>query len=225
VFGGCLAMKCGVFDTKKHTNVKRKAAYRRIGKYYKGLEKYQSERARRKAVLALQDQGLNIKQIAQELGVSERTVKRDLAKIMFAIKKKSSQLNLEHTVAVMRQLNSMSLNKRLLFIRKFFEQQRNLQRHINKTRKCSALLVTIDVDAALAGEYAVGYKPRLPVDMLENGKITLELRVLGRVQAIGRIYVGKATLGAVNLQTNQSMNTHCQANSKRTAGCRGHNQQ
>jgi hypothetical protein len=218
-------MKCGVFDTKKHTNVKRKAAYRRIGKYYKGLEKYQSERARRKAVLALQDQGLNIKQIAQELGVSERTVKRDLAKIMFAIKKKSSQLNLEHTVAVMRQLNSMSLNKRLLFIRKFFEQQRNLQRHINKTRKCSALLVTIDVDAALAGEYAVGYKPRLPVDMLENGKITLELRVLGRVQAIGRIYVGKATLGAVNLQTNQSMNTHCQANSKRTAGCRGHNQQ
>jgi DNA-binding NarL/FixJ family response regulator len=66
-----------VFDTKKHNNVKCKARYRRIGKYYKSLEKFKAEKHRRKQALELQNQGLTIKQIARQLGVSERTVKRD----------------------------------------------------------------------------------------------------------------------------------------------------
>jgi transcriptional antiterminator len=74
-------VKKPVFDTRKHTNVKRKAAYRRISKYYKGLDKFKAEKQRRKQILQLQDEGLNIRDIAWRLQVSERTVKRDLAKV------------------------------------------------------------------------------------------------------------------------------------------------
>ena len=86
-------MRNAVFDTKKHNSVKREARYRRIGKYYKSLEKFKAETNRRKQALELQNQGLGIKQIARQLQVSERTVKRDFAKIMIFIKSKRTQLN------------------------------------------------------------------------------------------------------------------------------------
>lgn len=195
-------MNSSVFDTKKHSNVKRKAEYRRIGKYYKGLEKYKAEKSRRKQVLQLQEQGLTIKQIAERLHVSERTVKRDVATVVPYIKKQRTELIRHENEAVIRQLNSMSLNKQLEYMHELLERHRRIFR----VRKCSSLLVTIDVDAVFDGRYAVSFKPRLPVDMLENGRITLELAVCGRKQAIARIYVGKVTWGAANLQTNQSMN-------------------
>ena len=195
-------MNSGVFDTKKHTNVKRKAEYRRIRKYHKGLAKFKAEKVRRKQVLQLQYQNLTIKQIAEYLNVSERTVKRDLATVTPYIKKKRTQLIRQENEAVIRQLDGMSLKKQIEFIHELLERHRR----IFKVRKCSSLLVTIDVDATLAGEYAVSFKPRLPVDMLENGRITLELAACGRKQAIARIYVGKVVWGSANLQTNQSMN-------------------
>ena len=40
-----------VFDTKKHSNIKRKAAYRRIQTYTKSLAKHKAEKARRQQVL------------------------------------------------------------------------------------------------------------------------------------------------------------------------------
>ena len=83
-----------VFDKGKHSNVKRKAEYRRIGKYYKSVDKFKEERLRRKRVLELQDKGLTIKQIALLLGVGERTVKRDLAKAMPSlVRRQKQQLN------------------------------------------------------------------------------------------------------------------------------------
>jgi DNA-binding transcriptional MerR regulator len=196
-------MNSGVFDTKKHTNVKRKPEYRRIRKYYKGLDKFKSEKARRKQVLELQNQGLTIKQIAEHLNVSERTVKRDLAKVMIYVKKKRTQLMLQEREAVIRQMDDMSPKRQLEFILELQERHRR----IFKVRKCNSLLVTIDVDAALDGRYAVSFNPRLPVDILENGRITLELAACGRKQAIARIYVGKVVWGSANLQTNQSMNS------------------
>jgi hypothetical protein len=192
-----------VFDTKRHSNVKANAEYLRIGKYYKGLDKFKAEKHRRKRLLELQNQGLPIKQIAMQLRVSERTVKRDLAKIMVYVKKKRTQLLHSESDAALERFNAMSLKEQLRYVSELEEQKRR----VYKTRRCSSLLITIDLDAALSGNYAMSFKPKLPLDMLENGRITIELIAHGKKQAISRIYVGKVVWGSVNLQTNQSMNT------------------
>jgi transcriptional antiterminator len=62
--------------------VENKPDYRRIKRYYKTSGQYWKERARRKQILCLlEEENLNQRQIAKRLGVSERTVKRDVAKI------------------------------------------------------------------------------------------------------------------------------------------------
>ena len=75
-----------------------------------------------------------------------------------------------------------------------------------RTLPCEALAISVDVDTALEGRYALKFTPRLPVDLYANGKITVELLVKGRRQTLGRVYVGEISGGSVNLQTNQSLN-------------------
>ena len=59
-----------------------KAEYRRVERYFKTSGQYWRERNRRKRVLRLrEEEHLTQRQIAERLGVSERTVMRDLAKI------------------------------------------------------------------------------------------------------------------------------------------------
>jgi predicted transcriptional regulator len=182
--------------------VKRKAAYRRIGKNYKGLEKFKAEKQRRKQILELQDKGLQVKEIAAQLHVSERTVKRDLAKLKPYVKGQWTLLARQESEKTLEWFTSLSWKKQIEYI----AELREMRSIICKTHKCNDLLVTIDVDAALEGRYAASFKPHLPVEMLQNGRITLELAVHERKQAIARIYVGKTTQGTMNLQTNQSMN-------------------
>jgi len=55
-------------------------SYRKIDSYFKSIERYKVERARRKQIRVLAEQGLTRKQIAERLGLSERTVYRDLKK-------------------------------------------------------------------------------------------------------------------------------------------------
>lgn len=60
----------------------KKPRYRKVRKYYKSSEHYWRERNRRKLVLRLREEEfLSERQIADRLGVSERTVKRDLKKL------------------------------------------------------------------------------------------------------------------------------------------------
>jgi hypothetical protein len=68
-----------VFDTFRHSNVKRRAEYRRIGRNYKSLRQFKAERLRRLWVLELRRWGFSVRQVALLLNVSERTVNRDLA--------------------------------------------------------------------------------------------------------------------------------------------------
>jgi hypothetical protein len=57
------------------------------------------------------------------------------------------------------------------------------------------------------GNYALSYKPKFTVELLANGKITIELCAHGKNQNIARIYVGKIAGDAVNLDTNKSLHT------------------
>ena len=196
-------MRNAVFDTKKHTNVKRKARYRRIGKYYKSLDRFKAEKNRRKQALELQNQGLSIKQIARQLHVSERTVKRDFAKIMVFVKSKRTQLRRSEGLAALEKVQAMSLMEQVQYVKDFEEQQRRFCR----IRRCSSLHISIDLDRVFGGKYALSYKPKLPVEMQENGKITLELLVHGKKQNIARIYVGKIVSNTAFLDTNRSLYT------------------
>ena len=57
------------------------ASYRRIRVYTKTMVRYRKERERRRQVRLLSAKGFTQEQIARELGVSTRTVKRDWAKV------------------------------------------------------------------------------------------------------------------------------------------------
>ena len=196
-------MCCAVFDTKKHNNVKRKPRYRRIGKYYKSLDKFKAEKHRRKQALELQNQGFSIKQIALQLQVSERTVKRDFAKIMIFIKSKRTQLIRSEGRAELVKFQSMSLREQMQYAKDYGEQKRRIYR----TPQSNSLHITIDLDRVLEGKYALSYKPKLPVQMQENGKITIELCTHGKKQNIARIYVEKKGSNTVSLDTNKSLYT------------------
>ena len=192
----------GVFDTEKHSNVKRRAEYRRIKKNYKTLEKFKQEKMRRGQILELQDQGLHIKEIAERLGVSESTIKRDLSKMRRYIKGQFNIVTREASMQSLSEFQSLSLKKQLSFVRELVERERVMRR----VRRCSALVVTVDFDAALQGRYALKFKPRLPVDMMEDSRITVEVQICGRRQILGRMYMGRIVHKTANLQTNQSVN-------------------
>ena len=196
-------MRNAVFDTKKHTNVKRKARYRRIGKYYKSLDRFKAEKNRRKQALELQNQGLSIKQIAWQLHVSERTVKRDFAKIMIFIKSKRTQLRRNESFAALAKFQAMSLGGQMQYVKDYEERKRRIYR----TPLCNSLHISIDLDQVFGGKYALSYKPKLPVQMHQNGKITIELSTHGKKQNIARIYVGKIASNIACLDTNRSLYT------------------
>ena len=196
-------MRNAVFDTKKHTNVKKKARYRQIGKYYKSLDRFKAEKNRRKQALELQNQGLSIKQIAQQLHISERTVKRDFAKIMIFIKSKRTQLRRNESFAALSKFQAMTLMEQMQYVKDYEERKRRIYR----TRQCNLLHISIDLDQVLVGKYAMSYKPKLPVQMQQNGKITIELLTHGKKQTIARIYVGKIVSNTAFLDTNRSLYT------------------
>jgi FixJ family two-component response regulator len=94
-----------VFDTKKHTNIKRHAKYRCIGKYTKSLPQYKKEKQRRKQALELQDQGVPNKEIAEKLAISTRTVQRILEKPKPYIQRQKKYLARCESGKVLEQLN------------------------------------------------------------------------------------------------------------------------
>ena len=69
------------FSTSKRGNARQRPDYRRVHKYYKSSKKYWEERNRRKQVLELSRQGLTGREIAERLGICDRTVKRDMSRI------------------------------------------------------------------------------------------------------------------------------------------------
>jgi hypothetical protein len=76
----------GEFSVNKGGYSKMEASYRKVDAYSKGLVQYRRERGRRRKVRFLVEKGLSQRQIAVELGVCVRTVKRDWSKIRSYVK-------------------------------------------------------------------------------------------------------------------------------------------
>ena len=111
-----------VFDTQKHTNVKRRAEYRRISRYYKGVVKHKAEKQRRRRVLELHGQGLANAQIAKELGVSESTVKRDLHKWRHYVKGRRKTVARKMEQPERGEFRNLNLKQQVDYIQELSEQ-------------------------------------------------------------------------------------------------------
>ena len=70
-----------VMDTERRVKKRNVPQYRLIRTYSKSTKQYWKERKRRKKARELSAQGFTYEQIAQELGVSLSTVKRDMKKL------------------------------------------------------------------------------------------------------------------------------------------------
>jgi DNA-binding CsgD family transcriptional regulator len=66
---------------KRQLKPKTGPKYRKINQYFKSRGQYQKERQRRKRVRELSAEGFTYPQIAKKLGVSEKTVYRDMQKL------------------------------------------------------------------------------------------------------------------------------------------------
>jgi DNA-binding CsgD family transcriptional regulator len=66
---------------KRHLKRRNAPSYRVICSYSKGTRQYWRERTRRQQVLKLTQEGKNTREIAEALGVSSRTVLRDMLKL------------------------------------------------------------------------------------------------------------------------------------------------
>ena len=154
----------GVFDTKKHSNVKFKADYRRIGKYYKSPKRYQDERKRRKKVLEYYEKGLSYKVIAERLGVSERTAKCDMAKIKpyyeRKIKNFMRSLQQERIADFEAMLEGKSLLQRFNILTNEIVKRTNLRKQREYRR--SKIFLTIDLDNVVDGWPLLVFNPKPP---------------------------------------------------------------
>ncbi len=179
--------------------MKGKAEYERVGKNYKSLPQYKRERERRRRVLELESKGLTVGQIAGESGVSGRAVLRDLARVQSYIESQRAFALGRQNELAREESRSLSLKKQLERVKEFVAFERDMQR---KLRVCSFLQVIVDLDALKIGKPAVRYKPQLPLRMLENSRINLDLMYDGKILHLGRMWVANTYPKHVDLQTN-----------------------
>ncbi len=179
-----------VFVVMKRGNAKSCAEYRRMGKYFKSVERYRLERERRRRVLQLHWQGKSLREIALELGVSERTVKRDFAKVKpyydGQLRRFLDEMAAEQHREVLKMLDGLSLSKRLEFITKLLRVRKQSRR--NRRRSGDACMsLTVDVDAALKGAAALSCDP---VSLSLDGRplrIDIQLKINDKVLNLGNL--------------------------------------
>jgi DNA-binding CsgD family transcriptional regulator len=180
-----------VFDTKRYGNVKSKPEYRRIRMYYKSAGKWRDDRLRRKRVLKLHEEGLSYAGIADRLGVSERTVKRDMAKIKpyydRKIRSYLHKLAEERQANIEAELEGKSLGEQLKILEKTWVNYSKLVKQREYLRR--QLTVTIDLDAAAAGYPAFKVAPTPPVSINYPFNIKFELTTKGKKIIVGALTI------------------------------------
>jgi len=125
--------------------------YRRINTYFKSTKQYWRERNRRRTVWQLHSKGLTYPEIAAKLGVSEKTVQRDMVKVAPYWHRKMvnrwRQIQAEHKREVHRNLESMKPGEALKYLGELIEQQHNLWKRHNYVKK--TLTFTVDIPEIL----------------------------------------------------------------------------
>jgi hypothetical protein len=176
-----------VFDTKKHS-IKAKAEYRRIDKYFKSLQKTRLEEKRRKKVLECWLAGYSTRRIAYEVGVSNRTVNRDLAKLSSTIKRRYARLlgsvAENERIQITKYLEGLNPVEQIKWIGKYLDAQAFKSRR----RSCRKLLIVINADAVDNGVGVLGFKPKSPA-LVAPYVINFRLVLRGESRFVGQLQV------------------------------------
>ena len=156
-----------VFDNSRSLKQQKGPQYRKINRYYKSKNQYWSERNRRNKCWELSGQGFNYKQIAEKLGVSEKTVQRDLKKIQhyyLRLSKKYFRELEQHRIDNLHaELEGKTLFQRFSILTKkmvdyrFLMKQREYNRHMIK--------IIIDMDDLTYGCPAIYLRPKPPITL------------------------------------------------------------
>jgi transcriptional regulator with XRE-family HTH domain len=128
----------------RHFDVK-DASYRKVSNYTKSVERYTRERERRRRVRLLAEKGFTQRQIAGELGVSTRTIKRDWDKIRSYVKgqckKEIRQIADEKSEQFERRYEGLTFNEELKLlkqdVKEVSKKARALQRRSRQQKQQS----------------------------------------------------------------------------------------
>jgi len=155
--------------------------------------------------MRLVDEGLSAAEIAQRLGVSERTVKRDRAKVRPYVEREFRHVLAGYDEARQRefeaQLEGLSISEKLKKMSSIMaERQRLLKRLSRREYMRHQMLVTIDADKAARGQPCITSKPFPPFTVRYPFAISFRLIINGKEQ-----YVGGISMGGENKQRQASV--------------------
>ena len=183
------------FGASKRGNASQRPDYRRVRKYYKSSKKYWEERNRRKQVLELSRQGLTGREIAKRLGVSDRTVKRDMSKIKPYYERLIcsywKKLEQDRKAEVEAQLEGKSLLEQSRLLGKMLAEQTRLLKHREYQRR--QLKITIDLDELTLGYPTLKVCPQHPFSVRYPMLIDIEFVKDGTKQPAMGLRIGSET--------------------------------
>ena len=179
----------GYFDTKRHDTVKFKADYRRIRKYYKSPERWRKERERRKKAWQLFEEGLSYADIAGLVGVSERTVKRDMAKIKPYYERKVRNYKRRLEEARDAEFAAAIEGKSLSEQAKILERRWEVISNMLKLRKYLRHKIEVMIDLDADGGPALSFKPPMPFTVNYPFHIIIELVQKEKKTIIGSLKI------------------------------------
>lgn len=195
-FDGVLGSETRVFDTKRRLKGRSKPGYRRVHKNIKSSKQYWLERNRRARVMDLLEQHLTYRQIAAKLGVSERTVKRDIAKIRpyyeRRVKHFLNAADQEQHAKFEAELEGLSPKEQLKLLKLRVKENQYLLTNLLKQRDYlrHQLSITIDLDDLSSGFPKIEHKPQMPFKVEFPFKISLEFKKNGVITQTEELVLG-----------------------------------
>jgi transposase len=143
--------------------------YRRIKVYIKGKKKYWKERNRRKLVFELVSKGLTYRQVSEQIGVCERTVKRDYAKIKpyydRLIRSRYMKLEMEQKEEFDKQLAGKTPAQQLRMLSQQLAKQKWLYRSRDYNRHLVKVIINLDT--------ITEYNPFPALEIYPNGPFSV----------------------------------------------------
>ena len=168
--------------------------YRKMNAYVKSKDQYWKERNRRKQAWKLSSEGLTYKQIAEKLGVSEKTIQRDIKKLrpyyIGQINKAYQIMQEEQIRKFESHLNGLSLTQRFRVLTDLVcehiarEKEREYNRHLIK--------IIVDMDHLVHGVFPTlkFWPDQANFSMTKPIHFRIVLRVEGKEIKYGELRMG-----------------------------------